>query len=117
MLWSEFCYNFDISKLFHLVNAENAEVGSVGFFTSNLNSVKEFKHACKIGVLEEVLSDSHSSRFVMKGEYPNSKELYYEICPAKNSSKFEEWFNDEPVFQNGITYTYPELPNWYEEFE
>lgn len=103
---------FGADKFYMITNADEAEVGSIGFFGYDLFAFQHDKWTLPVNILEEVKNNHYGNRFVEKGnQIPFS--LYLEVCPAKNADAMMAWFENSTLIQNGKEYTFPECPDWY----
>ena len=76
---------FDKSKIFTCVNADEIKVGSIGYFSSDLKRLKNqvTNNEDNMFVVESIASESYSDRFIYDGDC--SASLFYLIEEPKEN--------------------------------
>ena len=93
--------NFDKSKVFTTLNADELKVGSKGYFTDNiksLESVVQSEDYLAFGELEKIQEPNMSCRFRMK-DSNTSFNLFY-LVEEPEEEKFRPYSNPEEMIED-----------------
>ena len=92
---------FDKSKVFTALNADELKVGSKGYFTDNIESLKlvvQSEDYLAFGELEKIQKPNMSYRFGMK-ESDKSFNLFY-LVKEPQEKKFRPYSNPEEMIED-----------------